>query len=131
MPFEQDLRAARTRCQRCGTINPPYGHVNRFDYEKLATLFAGLRVVDSDYVAKTQEGTNFLSHMLMRLAGYPWGTYDQDEPCINCGGPVGPAPQRSISARILSSTAVRIDRALRDRRRPRAKWLHMVFAKDA
>jgi SAM-dependent methyltransferase len=129
VPFEQDLRVARTRCAQCGAINPPYGHVNRFDRMRLESLFASLRIVGVEHVASTREGTNAVSDLLMRAAGYPWGTYDQDESCISCGGKVGPPPGRSNVGKILTALAIRLDRTLARGRRPRPKWLHMVFAK--
>ena len=129
VPFEQDLRVARTRCAHCGAINPPYGHVNSFDRRRLESLFAPLRAVRVEHVAATREGTNAVSDLLMRVAGYPWGSYDQEEPCIACGGSIGPAPRRSGVAKILSALAVRLDRVLATTRPAKPKWLHVVFAK--
>lgn len=129
VPFEQDLRLARTRCAHCGAINPPYGHVNSFDRRRLESLFAPLRAVRVEHVATTRAGTNAVSDLLMRAAGYPWGSYDQDEPCIACGGSIGPAPGRAGVARILSALAVRLDRLLATTRPARPKWLHVLFVK--
>jgi ubiquinone/menaquinone biosynthesis C-methylase UbiE len=128
VPFEQDLRVARTRCRQCGAVNPPYGHVNRFEQKRLETLFASMDPVTIEFVGSTREGTNALSDVLMRAAGYPWGTYDQDERCIHCNGRLGPAPTTSAAARALSFGAASIDRILLRRRTQRAKWLHAVFA---
>jgi hypothetical protein len=130
VPFEQDLRTARTLCSKCGAVNPPYGHVNRFDQARLESLFPTLRRTGVERIGTTQEGTNWLSDMLMRGAGYPWGTYHQDEPCIACGGAVGPPPERSMADKVLSSVAIRINSMQNKWRAPRAKWLHMIFAKD-
>ena len=44
VPFRQDLRCARTTCVECGGENPPWGHVNSFDNQRLAGLFSGLSV---------------------------------------------------------------------------------------
>lgn len=129
VPFEQDLRVARTRCAHCGAINPPYGHVNSFDRRRLESLFAPLLAARVEHVASTREGTNAVSDLLMRVAGYPWGSYDQEEPCIACGGSIGPAPRRSGVAKILSALAVRLDRVLATTRPAKPKWLHVVFAK--
>lgn len=131
VPFEQDLRVARTRCAHCGAINPPYGHVNSFDRRRLESLFAPLRAARVEHVATTREGTNAVSDLLMRCAGYPWGSYDQEEPCIPCGGSIGPAPRRSGVAKILSALAVRLDRVLATTRPAKPKWLHVVFAKES
>lgn len=128
VPFAQDLRVGRTRCRQCGAVNPAYGHVNRFEQQHLETLFAPMNPVAMEFVGSTREGTNALSDALMRVAGYPWGPYDQDEPCIRCNGPIGPAPTRSAAARVLSFGAAGVDRIVAWRRPRRAKWLHMVFA---
>ena len=131
VPFEQDLRVARTRCVHCGTVNPPYGHLNSFDLDRIRSLFRPHSVVQTEFVGSTTEGTNFGSDLLMRAAGYPWGTYEQDEPCIHCGEPVGPRPIRSFYARILSALAIQLDRALASTRGSRPKWVHTHFIKLA
>lgn len=131
VPFRQDLRVARTRCASCGSINPPWGHVNRFDEAKLQALFTGFHVAAIDRVGSTGERTNWLSHGLMRMAGYPWGTYTQDEPCINCGGRVGPPPRLTHARRVLTAAAFILDRLVRDWRAPQAKWLHVLFEKNS
>ena len=124
VPFEQDLRVARTRCARCGTINPPYGHVNRFTRAGLDSLFPELRAV-------AEERTTALAATLTALAGHPWGTYDQDEPCVACGAAVGPPPPYSLSSRALAALASRIDSTARALFRPRPKWLHVLYEKTA
>jgi hypothetical protein len=129
VPFAQDLRVARTRCAHCGTINPAYGHVNRFLLEDLGRLFHPLRAAIVEHVGRTRERTNSVSDALMRMAGYPWGSYGQDEPCIACGESVGPAPRQSLGSRILTGLAHRLDLALQRRTPPRPKWLHVCFDK--
>lgn len=42
VPYRQDLRANRTRCLRCGAVNPTTGHLNRFDRQRLTALFPGM-----------------------------------------------------------------------------------------
>lgn len=128
VPFEQDLRVARTRCQACGTINPPYGHLNRFTTVRLLSLFKSMSPVRIEEVGHTTEGTNAVSDLLMRAAGYPWGSYEQDEPCVNCGRCVGPAPRHSPHGRVLARIAMRIEQSLQSGVTPRAKWLHILFA---
>ncbi len=126
VPFEQDLRRARTRCGRCGGINPPYGHVNRFTRRDLDALFPTLRPVAEERVGSTRERTTFLAGALMRAARFPWGTYDQDEPCIHCGAAIAP-PTVSIVARCLGSAASRLDDLSIRLTRPRPKWLHVLY----
>src|SRR5689334_22203261 len=38
VPYRQDLRLGRVTCRNCGSVNPPYGHVNSFDECRLASL---------------------------------------------------------------------------------------------
>lgn len=131
VPFEQDLRVARTRCARCGAINPPYGHVNRFTRAGLDSLFPELRAVAEERIGSTRERTTALSAKLADLAGHPWGTYDQDEPCLACGAAVGPPPPQSRISRALTALASRIDSTARALFRPRPKWLHVLYEKTA
>ena len=131
VPFEQDLRVARTRCARCGTINPPYGHINRFTRVRLDSLFPEMRAVAEEKIGLTRERTNALSATLMDLAGHPWGTYDQDDPCVACGAAVGPPPPYSLSSRALAALASRIDSTARALFRPHPKWLHVLYEKIA
>ncbi|MFR3489037.1 MAG: class I SAM-dependent methyltransferase [Alistipes ihumii] len=44
VPYRQDLRANRTRCARCGAVNPTTGHLSRFDRGRLEELFPGMEV---------------------------------------------------------------------------------------
>jgi len=131
VPYNQDIRNGRTRCAQCGAINPPWGHVNRFDENRLKNLFHPMRSVKQDQVGETRGATNVISDLLNRAAGYPWGTYIQDEPCIQCGGSVGPGPTHTIYTRILSGIAIRLDRFLTNYRQPKAKWIHILFEKTS
>src|SRR5579884_1090454 len=45
VPFKQDIRIGRTTCNRCGMINPPWGHVHSFNEERLLDLFSGLQLI--------------------------------------------------------------------------------------
>lgn len=131
VPFAQDLRVARTRCAHCGTVNPPYGHINSFDLDRIQSLFQAHTMVRTEFVGSTTERTNWGSDLLMRAAGYPWGTYEQDEPCIRCGNSVGPRPIRSLRSKVLSGLATRLDRALSSRSASHPKWVHAHFIKHA
>lgn len=42
VPYRQDLRCGRTTCNICGRTNPPWGHVNSFDEDRLRSLFPTL-----------------------------------------------------------------------------------------
>ncbi len=128
VPFKQDIRVDRTTCRSCGKNNPPWGHVNSFDEDRLFRLFSGLRVVSKSLVGSTSEATNFLSAFLMDVAGNPWGTYDQDERCIHCGAKLIP-PDRNLWQRACSAMAVSINRAQTVWTRPHGNWIHLLFSK--
>jgi hypothetical protein len=130
VPFRQDTRSGRTRCRSCGKVNPPWAHVNTFDERRLQLLFPGLTVTATSFVGSTKEVTNALSSLLMDLAGNPWGTYHQDEPCIHCGATLlPPADRRSYLSRICSGVAVRLDRLQMSVTPAHANWIHVVFSK--
>ncbi len=130
VPYRQDTRVGRTTCPGCGKTNPPWGHVNEFDEAKLRLLFVGAAVREVSLVGENREATTALAAGLMDLGGNPWGSYDQEEPCIYCGSQIMPPEQRSLAQKVLSGVAVRLDSALRPFVRPHGNWIHMVFAKD-
>ena len=129
VPYRQDIRSDRTTCRNCGRTNPPWGHVNAFDEQRLAELFPGLAIKTKSFVGSTREGTNAVSAMLMELAGNPWGTYVQDEPCIFCGAVLVAPEQRSLLSKVYSGIAVRLDRLRMSFVAPHANWIHIVFSK--
>jgi len=130
VPFCQDTRCGRTTCRACGKINPPWAHVNTFDERKLRRLFSGTTVKATSFVGTNNEVTNPLSTILMDMAGNPWGTYDQDEPCIYCGTALVAPNGRSPLARVFSGVAVRLNHLQASLTRPHANWIHVVFTKD-
>ena len=127
VPFEQDLRIGRTTCRSCGRHNPPYGHVNRFTLGGLSTLFQPLRPINVSYVGATREATNRLATLLMDLAGNPWGTYDQVEPCIHCQSSLIPPRQRSLLERLLSGSAATLNRIQARFHASVPLWMHVTF----
>jgi SAM-dependent methyltransferase len=131
VPFKQDTRVGRTTCRACGGVNPPWGHVNRFDEGGLLSLFPGLRVISKSFVGADKEATNPISARLMDLAGNPWGTYNQEEPCIYCRAKLLSPPGRRLRSRVCSALAVRIDRLQALFTRPHGNWIHLVFSKDS
>jgi SAM-dependent methyltransferase len=86
VPYMQDIRLDRTTCDHCGKTNPPWGHVNTFDEHRLSSLFPEYCLAKTSFVGSAKSRTNFLSTWLMDFAGNPWGVYEQEEPCIHCGG---------------------------------------------
>jgi SAM-dependent methyltransferase len=130
VPFRQDTRVGRTTCQACGRPNPPWGHVNSFDEDKLHALFPGVRLIAKSFVGTTQDASNPLAGVLMDLGGNPWGTYDQDEPCLHCGAQLKQPMVRSLPQRLFSAMAFRIERLQSALARPHGNWIHLVFSKD-
>jgi SAM-dependent methyltransferase len=132
VPFRQDTRIGRTTCQSCRRTNPPWGHVNSFDEGFLLHLFQGLHLISKSFVGVNREATNPISGTLMNLAGNPWGTYGQDEPCIYCGAALIPpaSGSRSLPQRGCSFLASKINRLQAPFVRPHGNWIHLVFSKD-
>ncbi len=131
VPYRQDTRSGRTTCRNCGRSNPPWAHVNRFDEQRLQGLFPGFVVQAKSFVGSTNEVTNFLSMMLMDLAGNPWGTYDQEECCIYCGAAIMPPNERSLVSKICSGVALRLNHLQMLLTTPHANWIHIVFYKKS
>ena len=129
VPFRQDIRIGRTTCRSCGRMNPLWGHVNSFDEARLSSLFLGLRIVSKSFVGVAGERTNPLSTFLMDLAGNPWGTYKQEEPCIHCGAKLIPPESRKIWQKVCSRIAVRTNRVQALFTRPHGHWIHIVYSK--
>ncbi len=129
VPYKQDTRVGRTTCASCGNINPPWGHVNVFDKNDLVQLFRGMRVAEVSYIGLSKEKTNFLSTKLMDIAGNPWGTYEQDETCVHCGGVLAAPTVRSVSSRIYAKMAVTLSSMQKAWVRPQPKWIHVLFEK--
>jgi len=127
VPFEQDLRIGRTTCRSCGRHNPPYGHVNSFTLDRLSVLFQPLVPMKVSYVGETREATNSLATFLMDLAGNPWGTYDQAEPCTHCQSPLTRPQQPSILERLLAKSAGTLNRAQTYLRASVPSWIHVAF----
>ncbi|MDB5848177.1 MAG: putative S-adenosylmethionine-dependent methyltransferase [Rhodoferax sp.] len=131
VPYRQDLRVGRSTCQGCGGENPPWGHVNSFDETRIATLFAGCRIEKTSFVGQNVESSNSLSAALMDLAGNPYGTYTQDEPCIHCGSALQPPPPRNLSRKVLTKMAMWSRRASESLRPPRGNWIHVLLTRRA
>jgi SAM-dependent methyltransferase len=130
VPYRQDTRVGRTTCRKCGKVNPPWAHVNTFDEARLRRLFPGLGLRATSFVGTDDSVTNPFSTMLMDWAGNPWGSYDQDEPCIHCGAALVAPNGRSAISRACSGIAVRLNRLQASMSRPHANWIHVVFVKN-
>jgi SAM-dependent methyltransferase len=130
VPYKQDLRIGETICRSCGQHNPPWGHVNSFDQDRLARLFGSLRIVRTEFVGTNSGRTNGLSARLMRFAGNPYGTYSQEEACVHCGARLMPPLPRTFAQRIATRMAFWITgvQSLVVRRQE-PNWMHVLFEK--
>lgn len=130
VPYKQDIRVGRSLCVCCGARNPPWGHVNRFDEKKLNEFLSEKMIMDRHtFVGETRLVTNALSTTLMDYAGNPYGTYEQEEPCVVCGAKLAAPKRRSFSQRIATRAAVVIDCTQRFLTPPRPNWIHVRFIK--
>mgnify|MGYP006388888831 FL=1 len=129
VPYKQDIRVGRTTCYTCGKKNPPWGHVNSFDEQRIVELFRCCKIKTLSFVGETNEQTNQVSVALMDIAGNPYGTYHQEEPCVYCGNPLLPPPKRDLSQRIATKLAVYARQFTQLFTRPRGNWMHVVLRK--
>ena len=130
VPYRQDTRVGRTTCRGCGKTNPPWGHVNEFDSERLEKLFSGVRLVETSFVGTSKERTNPLSTALRDFAGNPWGVYSQGEPCIHCGEALKAPVALSIVDRVCVKIAAILDRIQAPLVQAHGNWIHMRFEKN-
>lgn len=131
VPYRQDTRVGRTTCRACGKSNPPWGHVNSFDDERLAQLFPGLRIVKKSFVGLSGDQTNELSCALLDFAGNPFGTYQQDESCVHCASSIGTPGDRTVWQKVATKLAYSICRLQKPFVRPHPQWIHLLLGKPA
>ena len=129
VPYRQDIRVGRTTCYSCGGKNPPWGHVNSFDEKRLAGLFSRCRIEETAFVGVSSECTNALSTALMDFAGNPYGTYEQDEPCIHCGRQLLTPPPRSLAQKIAIKAAFWSRKVTEMSAKPHGNWIHLQLRK--
>lgn len=130
VPFKQDIRVGRTTCYSCGRKNPPWGHVNSFDEDRLRKLFPRLNPTELGLVGENRSRTNALSVLLMDLAGNPYGTYLQQERCVFCAAKLKPPPERTPLQKVLTRLALFIQRSQLVFMKPHPNWVHLLFAKN-
>jgi|SRR5579862_1321170 len=129
VPYRQDIRIGRTTCSACGKHNPPWGHVNSFDEDRLRRLFAGMETVSITFVGQTQERTNPLSAFFLNAASNPWGSYDQEEPCLFCGKQLAAPARGTLMHRAFAHLAERLNRVQSRLAPPRPIWMHALLRK--
>lgn len=129
VPYKQDIRIGRTTCCSCGRKNPPWGHLNSFDEGYLKKLFNSVKAVSTTYVGSTRIKTNPVSRFLMDLAGNPWGTYSQEEPCVHCGKKLIFPPARRIYHKLCAKSGFILNKIQEPFVAFRPIWIHMLFKK--
>jgi SAM-dependent methyltransferase len=130
VPFRQDLRVGRTTCASCKKHNPPWGHLHSFDHDRLVSLFPSFRVSSVSYVGASSDIANPVSRYLLDLAGNPWGTYDQEEPCIYCHRTITRPGRLSNLQKALAAVGLRITAIQRLCTTARPLWIHLLFSKE-
>lgn len=131
VPYKQDIRVGRTTCLTCGAYNPPWGHINVFDEARLAALFEGLVAEQISYVGRNSASTNFVSSVMMDLAGNPYGTYEQEEPCIRCGARLSRPARRSIAQKVFSKCGFWAASLTQPFHRAHPYWIHLLLSKKS
>jgi hypothetical protein len=129
VPYRQDIRVGRTTCNSCGKANPPWGHVNTFDQIKLAKLFPEFSVAKESFVGMTDSRTNNFSRALLDIAGNPYGTYSQEEPCIHCGKKLSAPPARTFAQKVATRAAYMAMKAQSVFVKPQPIWIHQLLRK--
>lgn len=131
VPYRQDLRCGRTTCNNCGRTNPPWGHVNSFDEDRLRSLFPTLILERTTFVGVCADATNEISAALLDYAGNPFGTWQQDEPCVHCGSPIGSPQTRSLAKRLATRAAFVLNRLQAPFIKPHGNWIHVLLSKPS
>lgn len=129
VPYRQDIRSGRTTCSACGKTNPPWGHVNSFDENRLRSLFPTLKWERATLVGSSAVRTNFISAALLDYAGNPYGTWQQDESCVHCGGAIGSPQARNPLQRLATRAAFKLNRLQALVTKPHGNWIHVLFLK--
>ncbi|HOO69392.1 MAG TPA: methyltransferase domain-containing protein [Bacteroidales bacterium] len=127
VPYKQDLRVHAMKCIHCGTINPTTGHVNTFDEDLLKTLFNGMPFGTVEYPGTGVYKTNRLSYAIYKRYGFPYGSYQQEEPCIYCGLPLK-KPHLNVVARLICLFAKGLE-FLQNKTGPSKSpvWIHILW----
>jgi ubiquinone/menaquinone biosynthesis C-methylase UbiE len=131
VPYNQDLRMARTTCYSCHQTNPPWGHVNKFDAALLKNLFQDMEIEKTEYIGTSTARTNALSTLLMDWAGNPYGTYSQDEACVHCNKKLQLPPERNLMQKVFTKLAIYINNIQQLCVGEQANWIHILFKKPA
>jgi hypothetical protein len=131
VPYKQDLRIRRTTCKFCKKTNPPWGHVNSFNKNRLTGLFPLFKANEVSFVEKEHRCTNLLSAFFMNLAGNPHGAYGPEEVCINCGEKLEEPSERNFLQKIFSRAAIYLNKFQRIFYKSHPYWIHVLFIKKS
>ena len=131
VPYKQDIRVGRSTCGACGKLNPPWGHVNRFDEDRLRELFPAFTVAQQSFVGETDAQTNALSCAVMDMAGNPYGTYSQEEPCVHCGARLAHPPERQFWQKVLTKVAFTATSVQKRFGTPHPNWIHLLLRRES
>jgi hypothetical protein len=129
VPYKQDLRVGRMTCLSCGRVNPSWGHLNSFDEARLHKLFQPLKPIKASHVGQGDYPTTALAAFLSDLAGNPWGTYNQEEPCIHCGRQLVRPTNRNLFQRLCGAAAHYMGPVEELFFKRQAMWIHIVFSR--
>jgi hypothetical protein len=89
-----------------------------------------MEIENISLIGEHRNCTNALSTLLLDLAGNPYGTYEQDEPCIYCGARLTRPATRTLSQRALTRIATQLNQLQRLVKRPQANWIHILFTRQ-
>lgn len=129
VPFNQDIRSGSTRCPSCGKTNPPWGHVNSFNENKLRKLFPQMTIEKINFIGTSNNRTNFISHALMEFAGHPFGTYHQNEECVHCGSIIEYTSQRTLSQKLATRVGFICNSIQNKFTSLQPAWIHLLLKK--
>jgi hypothetical protein len=101
-----------------------------FDEERLQDLFRGWEAAAIHHVGISRSRTNVISTCLMDYAGNPWGTYEQDEPCIRCGRKLNPRVTRSLLQKVACRVAHILNQLQYPFVRPAGNWIHLLLRRS-
>lgn len=129
VPYKEDTRVGRTTCLACKRKNPPWGHQNRFDEDRIVQLFPKLQLEQFSFVGRYRSRTNYLSMVLLDLAGNPYGTYQQQEKCIYCNATLKEPPSRTLLKRAMTRFGCSLQGLQHPFVSETPRWIHALFRK--
>lgn len=130
VPYKQDLRWGRTTCRQCRYINPAWGHLHCFDKQRLISLFPEFEPKHCEFVWLTKGSTNWLSTALLDFSGNPWGEYNDEDRCLNCGAVLSSPPvTRTLFRRACSGLAAMVNTLQEEFQKASPFWIHIAFAR--